>query len=84
VIGKPDPIRGEIIKAFIALREGYHETPDLMEEIRQFVRNGLSAHSAPREIESFEQIAKDPIRQNYAPGFKGTGIRPAYWRSFYD
>ncbi|ALS25426.1 MULTISPECIES: acetate--CoA ligase [Paenibacillus] len=58
VIGKPDPIRGEIIKAFISLREGYRETPELLEEIRLFVRNGLSAHSAPREIEVVGKLPK--------------------------
>jgi acetyl-CoA synthetase len=58
VIGKPDPIRGEIIKAFIALREGYAETPELLEEIRQFVRGGLSAHAAPREIEVVDKLPK--------------------------
>nr|WP_314000913.1 acetate--CoA ligase [uncultured Paenibacillus sp.] len=58
VIGKPDPIRGEIIKAFIALREGYAETPELLEEIRVFVRNGLSAHAAPREIEVLGKLPK--------------------------
>ncbi|GAA3330508.1 hypothetical protein GCM10020331_083350 [Ectobacillus funiculus] len=38
VIGKPDPVRGEIIKAFIALREGYTASDELIEEIRQFVK----------------------------------------------
>ena len=39
VIGKPDPVRGEIIKAFIALRDGYEANDELIEEIRQFVKN---------------------------------------------
>src|SRR5690606_34694368 len=51
VIGKPDPVRGEIIKAFIALRDGYEPTEELEKEIKQFVKVGLSAHAAPREIE---------------------------------
>ena len=41
VIGKPDPIRGEIIKAFVALRPGYEPTDELKEEIRKFVKEGL-------------------------------------------
>ncbi len=40
VIGKPDPLRGEIIKAFVALREGYTESDELKEEIRTFVKEG--------------------------------------------
>ena len=41
VIGKPDPIRGEIIKAFIALNEGYEPSDELKVEIQQFVKKGL-------------------------------------------
>lgn len=58
VIGKPDPVRGEIIKAFIALRDGYEPTDELKEEIRVFVKNGLAAHAAPREIEFKDSLPK--------------------------
>lgn len=58
VIGKPDPVRGEIIKAFIALRDGYEPTEELIEEIRQFVKQGLAAHAAPREIEFRDKLPK--------------------------
>ncbi len=58
VIGKPDPVRGEIIKAFVALRSGYEASEDLKEDIRQFVKKGLAAHAAPREIEFCEKLPK--------------------------
>lgn len=58
VIGKPDAMRGEIIKAFISLREGYTATPELKEEIYKFVKEGLSAHAAPREIEFKDKLPK--------------------------
>ncbi|NAO99766.1 acetate--CoA ligase [Halomonas sp. MG34] len=58
VIGKPDPERGEIIKAFITLNSGYTESEELLEDIRKFVKNGLSAHAAPREIEVKNAIPK--------------------------
>ncbi|WJP99844.1 acetate--CoA ligase [Geobacillus stearothermophilus] len=58
VIGKPDPVRGEIIKAFIALREGYEPSEELKEDIRQFVKKGLAAHAAPREIEFRDKLPK--------------------------
>ncbi|KGR91140.1 acetyl-CoA synthetase [Ureibacillus massiliensis 4400831 = CIP 108448 = CCUG 49529] len=58
VIGKPDPVRGEIIKAFIALREGVEPSDELAEEIRNFVKTGLAAHSAPREIEFKDKLPK--------------------------
>ncbi|MBE4908294.1 acetate--CoA ligase [Bacillus luteolus] len=58
VIGKPDPVRGEIIKAFVALRDGYTANDELKEEIRSFVKKGLAAHAAPREIEFRDKLPK--------------------------
>ncbi|MBE1554368.1 acetate--CoA ligase [Sporosarcina limicola] len=58
VIGKPDPVRGEIIKAFVALHQGYEPTDELKEDIRQFVKKGLAAHAAPREIEFKDKLPK--------------------------
>lgn len=61
VIGKPDPLRGELVKAFITLRSGYQETPELLEEIRLYVRKQLAAHAAPREIEVVSDLPKTKI-----------------------
>jgi acetyl-CoA synthetase len=58
VIGKPDAMRGEIIKAFIALREGYTESDELKADIAKFVKEGLSAHASPREIEFKDKLPK--------------------------
>lgn len=58
VIGKPDPVRGEIIKAFVALRDGFTASDELKEEIRSFVKKGLAAHAAPREIEFRDKLPK--------------------------
>jgi acetyl-CoA synthetase len=58
VIGKPDALRGEIIKAFIALREGYSPSEELKADISKFVKLGLSAHAAPREIEFKDKLPK--------------------------
>ncbi|MFC5466945.1 acetate--CoA ligase [Lederbergia graminis] len=61
VIGKPDPLRGEIVKAFLVLNKGYQEDVNLIEEIRLFVRNRLAAHAAPREIEILSELPKTKI-----------------------
>ncbi|MED1664224.1 acetate--CoA ligase [Brevibacillus laterosporus] len=58
VIGKPDPVRGEVIKAFIALRDGYEPSDTLMDDIKRFVKEGLAAHAAPREIEFRDKLPK--------------------------
>lgn len=58
VIGKPDPERGEIIKAFIALHDGIEPSEELKEDIRGFVRRGLAAYATPSEIEFREKLPK--------------------------
>lgn len=55
-VGSPDPIRGEVVKAFVQLREGFAPTPDLAQELQVHVRTRLSAHEYPREIEFYDTI----------------------------
>jgi acetyl-CoA synthetase len=50
VIGKPDPMRTEIVKAFIVLKSGVAASATLADEIQEFVKTRLSAHEYPREI----------------------------------
>src|SRR5437660_5160878 len=49
VVGKPDPVRTEIVKAFIVLKPEHPPSDGLAAEIRDFVRTRLSAHGYPRE-----------------------------------
>ncbi|WP_235848945.1 MULTISPECIES: acetate--CoA ligase [Bacillaceae] len=58
VIGKPDEVRGHIIKAFISLRTGFEYTEELEKEIQQFIKTELSAHAVPREIEFKDKLPK--------------------------
>lgn len=58
VIGKPDSVRGHIIKAFISLNEGYTPSEELKSDISRFVKNQLAAHAAPREIEFRQKLPK--------------------------
>jgi len=51
VIGVPDPVRTEIVKAFVVLNDGFEATDAIHAEIQAHVRNRLSAHEYPREIE---------------------------------
>jgi acetyl-CoA synthetase len=56
-IGKPDPVRTEIVKAFIVVKDGV-DTPrdELAAELQNFVRTRLSAHEYPREIAFIDQM----------------------------
>jgi acetyl-CoA synthetase len=58
VIGKPDPERMEIVKAFISLKAGYQPSESLQKEIQDFVRKRLAAHAYPREIEFLQGLPK--------------------------
>jgi len=50
VIGKPDPVAMEIVKAFVMLREGYEPSEQLQRELLAFARTRLGAVVAPKEI----------------------------------
>ena len=56
VIGVPDPVRTEIIKAFIVPSAGAAVSAALADEFRQWVRTRLAAHEYPREIEFVDQL----------------------------
>jgi acetyl-CoA synthetase len=56
VIGKPDPVRTEIVKAFIVLKSGQSPSDALAGEIQNFVRTRLSAHEYPREIAFIDEM----------------------------
>jgi acetyl-CoA synthetase len=55
-VGKPDPLRGEIVKAFVVLKPGYSPSPELAEDIQTRVKTRLSAHEYPREIEFVAEL----------------------------
>ncbi|MGJ7460701.1 AMP-binding protein [Halomonas sp. MA07-2] len=59
-VGQPDEIRGEIIKSYVVLREGFEASDELAEEIRKQVRERLSTHAFPRVIEFVEELPKTP------------------------
>ncbi len=58
VIGVPDPVAGEIVKAFIALRPGRAESEALLREIQGFARTRLGAAVAPKQLQFLAQIPK--------------------------
>lgn len=58
VIGKPDPVRGEIIKAFVVLKSGVEPSEGLKEDIAKFVKSKLAGHAYPREIEFIDKLPK--------------------------
>lgn len=58
VIGKPDPVAMEIVKAFVSLKEGYEPTPELRRGLINFARQRLGPGVAPREIDFLDSLPK--------------------------
>jgi long-chain acyl-CoA synthetase len=55
VVGRPDPYRGETVKAYVSLREGFSVEP---QELIDFCRSRMAAYKYPREVEIVDVIPK--------------------------
>ena len=55
-VGKPDPVRTEIVKAYVMLRPGYTPSPVLAVDIREWVKSRLSMHEYPREVDFVDSL----------------------------
>ncbi len=56
VIGSPDAVRGEIVKAYVVLTAGVAASTRLREDVQGFVKSRLSAHEYPRQIRFVEEL----------------------------
>lgn len=56
VIGVPDDLRTQIVRAFVVLREGYEPDDQLADTLRHHVRTHLAAHEYPRDIRFVETL----------------------------
>jgi acyl-coenzyme A synthetase/AMP-(fatty) acid ligase len=58
VVGKPDPERGEIVKAFVTLTAGYTASDALVQELQDHVKRVTAPYKYPREIEFVDDLPK--------------------------
>ena len=58
VVGRPDPERTEIVKAFVVLRAGIDPSDALKTGLQQHVRTRLALHAYPREIEFIDELRR--------------------------
>lgn len=58
VVASPDELRGEIVKAFVVLTEGYQPSPQLVKELQDHVKRVTAPYKYPREIEFVEELPK--------------------------
>jgi acetyl-CoA synthetase len=58
VIGKPDPVAMEVVKAFVSLKQGFQPSDELKRELLAFARTRLGAVVAPKEIEFRDKLPR--------------------------
>ncbi len=58
VIGKPDPVAMEVVKAFVSLKQGFQPADELQRELQAFARTRLGAVVAPKEIEFRDRLPR--------------------------
>ena len=58
IIGIPDKIKGQIIKAFIVLNKGIKESEKLKKELAMFVKQNYAGHAYPKQVEFIESLPK--------------------------
>jgi acyl-coenzyme A synthetase/AMP-(fatty) acid ligase len=58
VVGSPDPVRGEVVKAFVVLRPGWEPSDALVADLQAHVRGVTAPYKYPRKIEFVEELPK--------------------------
>ncbi|MCX8092490.1 MAG: acyl-CoA synthetase, partial [Verrucomicrobiae bacterium] len=58
VVGKPDPLRSQIVKAFVVVRDGFTPGEELARELQAHCRRLTAPYKYPREIEFVKELPK--------------------------
>lgn len=77
VVGKPDALRTEIVKAYVTLKPGFQASEALAEELKQYVRRRLSAAEYPREVTFVEEIPLTTSGKVIRRVFRDRAVREA-------
>lgn len=60
VVAAPDPLRGEVLEAFVVLSEGRAASSALTEELQEWVKRRYAAHAYPRRVHYVQALPKTP------------------------
>jgi len=58
VIGKSDDLKGQVAALFVTLREGYQDTPELLQELKDYVASRIGAMARPEDIYIIDELPK--------------------------
>jgi acetyl-CoA synthetase len=67
VVGAPDPVRGEVVKAFVVLKKGFTPAESLVTQLQEHVKSVTAPYKYPRKIEFVDRLPKTisgKIRRN--------------------
>ena len=76
-VGKPDPLRTEIVKAYVVLRPGHAPSEALARDIQRYVRDRLSAAEYPREVAFVDEVPLTTSGKVIRRGFRDQAAREA-------
>jgi acetyl-CoA synthetase len=57
-VGSPDPLRGQIVKAYVILNKGYEPSEKLVEELRQYCKERIEFYKVPKAIEFVKELPR--------------------------
>lgn len=77
VVSSPDPIRGEIVKAFVILRAGSHPSEQLVEQLQEHVKKTTAPYKYPRQIAFVHELPK-----TISGKIRRIELREQEWASF--
>ena len=60
VVAAPDPLRGEVLEAFVVLHEAHAASAALTEELQEWVKRRYAAHAYPRRVHYADSLPKTP------------------------
>ncbi|MFQ5828761.1 MAG: acyl-CoA synthetase [Candidatus Methylomirabilia bacterium] len=58
VVGVPDPVTGQVVRAYVTLKPGHAASPTLAEEIKQHTKRLIAPYKAPQEVEFAAELPK--------------------------
>jgi acetyl-CoA synthetase len=58
VVGAPDPVRGQVVKAFVVLTKGTQPSDELVKEIQSYVKTHTAPYKYPRQVTFIDAMPK--------------------------
>lgn len=61
VVAAPDDVRGQVVCAFVRVRDGVAPGPDLATDLQNYAKKAMAAYKYPRRVEFLSELPKDPV-----------------------